>query len=513
MTEQSANNKRIAKNTIFLYFRMLLMMAVNLYTSRVILQVLGVEDYGIYNVVGGVVSLLSIISSSLSTATQRFITFGLGKNDRDYLCRVFSISIYIHIAMCILIVVLAESIGLWFLGTELQIPLDRANATMWVYQCAVVSSVIMIMSVPYNATIIAHEKMGAFALISLLEVFLKLGIVYLLLLFSVDKLILYAILLVATQLCVRCSYTIYCKKHFEETKIQKVKDVALVKEIGLFSMWSLMGNAAYVSYTQGLNVLLNMFFAPTVNAARGIAVQVQSTVNQFVQSFQTALNPQIIKSYASADLPYMYNLVFRSARFSFFMLLILSLPILIETETILNLWLTFVPENTITFLRLILLTTWINSIANPLVVSVKATGKVKRYELIIGVIMLLILPISYIFLKLGYPPYIVFVVHLCMECVAQIARIFITRNLIGFSVFSFFKSVIFRIVSVVSVALVIPLCLFIYLDDSILSFLSVCFSSVVSCILSIYLLGLTNNERIMIVNKARSFCYNFKKKY
>jgi hypothetical protein len=185
------------------------------------------------------------------------------------------------------------------------------------------------------------------------------------------------------------------------------------------------------------------------------------------------------------------------------MLLILSLPILIETETILNLWHTFVPENTITFLRLILLTTWINSIANPLIVSVKATGKVKRYESIIGVIMLLILPISYIFLKLGYPPYIVFVVHLCMECVAQIARIFITHNLIGFSVFSFLKSVIFRILSVVTVALVIPLCLFIYLDDSILSFLSVCFSSVVSCILSIYLLGLTNNERTMIVNKAK----------
>lgn len=511
MTDNSANNKRIAKNTILLYFRMLLMMAVNLYTSRVILQVLGVEDYGIYSVVGGVVSLFSIISSSLSTATQRFITFGLGKNDRDYLSRVFSTSIYIHVAMCVLIVVLAETIGLWLLNNEMQIPTDRMNAAMWVYQCAVILSVIMIMSVPYNATIIAHEKMGAFAVISLLEVFLKLGIVYLLLLFSVDKLILYAILLVITQLCVRFCYAIYCKRHFEETKIRKVKDVALAKEIGLFSMWSLMGNAAYVSYTQGLNVLLNMFFAPTVNAARGIAVQVQSAVNQFVQNFHTALNPQITKSYASGNLPYMRNLVFKSARFSFFMLLVLSLPILIETERILNLWLTVVPEYTVTFLRLILLTTWINSIANPMIVSVKATGRIKRYESVVGVIMLLILPISYVFLKLGYPPYIVFVVHLCMECVAQVARVLITRSLIGFSVSSFVKSVILRILSVTAVALVLPLSLYVLLDDSILSFLVVCFSSVLSCALSIYLLGLTNSERQMIVVKIRSLLRKLKK--
>lgn len=508
---QSENNKRIAKNTLMLYFRMLLMMAVNLYTSRVILQVLGVEDYGIYSVVGGVIGLFSIISGSLSAATQRFVTFGLGNNDREHLRRVFSTSIYIHVVMSVLIVVLAETVGLWFLNNEMQIPTDRANAAMWVYQCAVISSVIMIMSVPYNATIIAHEKMGAFAVISLLEVFLKLGIVYLLLLFSVDKLILYAILLVITQFCVRCCYTIYCKRHFEETKIQKVKDVALAKEIGLFSMWSLMGNAAYVSYTQGLNVLLNMFFAPTVNAARGIAIQVQSAINQFVQNFQTALNPQITKSYAAGNLPYMHNLVFRSARFSYFMLLILSLPILIETEKILNLWLTVVPEYTVTFLRLILLTTWINSIANPMIVSVKATGKIKRYEFVVGGIMLLILPMSYVFLKLGYPPYIVFVVHLCMECVAQIARVIITRNLIGFSVSSFMRSVVLRILSVTIVALILPLSLYVLLDDSISSFLVVCFSSVLSCGLSIYLLGLTNSERYMIVAKVKPLLGKLKK--
>ena len=457
--------------------------------------------------VGGIVGLFSIISNSLSTATQRFITFSLGKNDADHLSRVFSTSIYIHIAMCMLIFLLAETLGLWFLKSEMQIPDDRMSAAMWVFQCAVFSAIIMIQSVPYNAVIIAHEKMGAFAIISLLEGFLKLGIVYLLLLFRIDKLILYAILLLITQLCIRGCYTYYCRKHFPETKLRLVKDMDLVKDIGLFSAWSLLGNAAYISYTQGLNVLLNVFFAPVVNAARGIAVQVQFAINQFVLNFQTALNPQITKSYAIGNLPYMYNLVFRSARFSYFMLLILSLPVLIETETVLKLWLTVVPEYSVTFLRLILLTTWINSIANPLIVSVKATGKVKRYECVVGGLMLLILPISYVFLKLGYPPSIVFIVHLCMECVAQLARILITHSLIGFSVSSFIKEVVLRILGVSVVALILPLGLYLVLEKSIYSFLIVCFFSVCSCALSVYALGLTNNERHIVVCKVKQvFC-------
>lgn len=495
-----------------LYFRMLLMMAVNLYTSRVILQVLGVEDYGIYNVVGGVVALFNIMRGSLSTATQRFVTYALGRNDEEYLKRVFSTSMYVHMALCVVIFILAETLGLWLLQHEMQIPTDRTTAAMWVYQCAVISSIVVILSVPYNATIIAREKMSAFAVISLLEVFLKLAIVYMLLLFSIDKLILYAILLLLTQICIRYCYTYYCRKNFSETKLIYVKDVALIKEIGAFSGWSLLGNAAYISYTQGLNVMLNIFFAPTVNAARGIAVQVQSTVNQFVQNFQTALNPQITKSYAAGNLPYMHNLVFRSARFSYFMLLILSLPILIETETILKLWLTIVPEYTVTFLRLILLTTWINSIANPLVISVKATGKVKRYECVVGIIMLLILPISYIFLKLGYPPYFVFVVHLFMEFVAQFARILITRNLIGFSVSSFMKSVVFRILLVTVLALILPLGLYFVLDNSISSFLIVCFASVLSCSFSIYFFGLTVSERQMINSKVKQIVGKFIKR-
>lgn len=494
----TANNKRIAKNTLFLYFRMALMMLVSLYTSRVILQVLGVEDYGIYNVVGGVVSLFAIISGSLSTATQRFITFGLGKNDIGYLNRVFSTSIYVHIAMALFILLLAETLGLWFFEHKLQIPDDRINAAFWVYQSAVIASVFMIISIPYNATIIAHEKMGTFAVVSLLEAFGKLGIVYLLMLFSCDKLILYAVLLVVIQILVASCYYIYCRRNFRETKIQYVKDTGLLKEITSFASWSLMGNAAYISYTQGLNILLNTFFGPVVNASRGIAVQVQSAIHQFVTGFQTAINPQIVKSYASGDLSYMHELMFRSARFSFYLLFTVSLPILIETPIVLKLWLTTVPEYTVVFLRLIIITTWINSLANPLIIGVKATGRVKLYETVVGCIMLLILPVSYLFLSFGYPPYIVFVVHLFMEILAQVARVYIAGYLVKFKPNAFLSKVVMQTVLVSLVAIAIPVTYYNLSIESIVRFLIMSFLSLLCSVVSIYFIGLTNSERKML---------------
>lgn len=511
MSENSQNNKRIAKNTILLYFRMIIMMVVNFYTSRVILQALGIEDYGIYTAVGGVVALFGVISNSLSTATQRFITHAIGKNNQEYLSKIFSTSLLIHIVICIFIIILAESIGLWFLNNEMQIPAERANAALWVYQCAVISAVIMILSVPYNATIIAHEKMGAFAVISLFEVFLRLGIVFLLYLFPFDKLIIYSVLLVFTQLCIRLCYTHYCNNNFKEAKFHFCKDTKLIKEIGLFSTWSLLGNAAYISYTQGLNVLLNMFFSPAVNAARGIAVQVQSAVNQFVLNFQTAMNPQITKSYASGNLEYMHNLVFKSARFSFYMLYILSLPILIECDTILNLWLTEVPEYTVIFLRLILFITWINAIANPLIISVKATGKIKRYEMTVGALMLTILPISYVLLRLGYPPYSVFIVNLCMEIIAQIFRVWISHNLIHYSLIKFIKKVIIKTSIVAIIAAIIPLILHETLEKNISTFLITSTASVLSSCTVIYFIGLSKSERMMINGKIIQIIQKMKK--
>lgn len=511
MSDNSSKNKRIAKNTVLLYFRMLLIMAVNLYTSRVVLETLGVEDYGIYTAVGGIVAFFNIICGSLSAATQRFITHALGKNDEEHLSCIFSTSVFVHIAMCVVIFILAETIGLWMLEYKMIIPADRTIAAMWVYQCSIALSMIMIMSVPYNATIIAHERMGAFAAISLVEVFLKLGIVYLLLIGTADKLILYSILMVAVQLLIRFCYTHYCIKHFKETKIRFVFDKKLIKEIGAFSTWSLMGNAAFVSYTHGLNVLLNIFFSPVVNAARGIAVQIQSATNQFVMNFQTALNPQITKSYAAGDLQYMHKLVFTSARLSFYLLLILSLPIIIECETILGVWLTVIPENTALFARIILVTSWIHSIANPLITSVKATGKIKIYECTVGGIMLLILPISYLFLKLGYPPYSVFVISLIMETIAQVFRIWITSRLISFSIRKFTTNVLLRCLVTVIFAAPIPILLHVKMEQNIASFMIICTTSVIISFISIYVIGIDKNERTLVNNKLKQVLVKLKK--
>lgn len=318
---------------------MLFMMAVTLYTSRVVLNTLGVQDYGIYNVVGGVVAMFGFINSSMASATQRYITFALGKGDKNNLKKVFSTSLQIHVMISVLIVILGETIGLWFMYEQMKIPADRMNAAFWVLQCSIISAVIMILSVPYNADIIAHEKMSAFAYISILEVVLKLVIVYLLLISPFDKLIFYAFLILAVQILIRFCYSLYCNKHFEESKYQKIWDKHLFKEMTGFAGWSMFGNLSSVLFSQGLNMLLNVFFGPVANAARAIAVQVQTAIQQFVGNFQMALNPQITKTYAKGELNEMHKLIFRSARFSFYLLFFISLPVLLETKFILTIWL------------------------------------------------------------------------------------------------------------------------------------------------------------------------------
>lgn len=309
MSQTSDNNKRIAKNTLFLYFRMLLMMGISLYTSRVVLKTLGVEDYGIYNVVGGIVAMFGFINGSMSSATQRYITFALGKGDKKRLQTVFCTTLQIHVLIAGIIVLLGETIGLWFLYSKMQIPIDRMNAAFWVLQASIIDSAIKVISVPYNADIVAHEKMSAFAYISILEAVLKLAIVYVLVVFVFDKLILYAFLLLTVQILIRFCYSSYCNKHFEETKYRHIWDKALLKEMIGFAGWSMFGNLAAVLFGQGLNMLLNVFFGPVVNAARGIAVQVQIAIQQFVGNFQMALNPQITKTYATHKFESMHRLM------------------------------------------------------------------------------------------------------------------------------------------------------------------------------------------------------------
>ena len=505
------NNKRIAKNTLLLYFRMLFMMAVSLFTSRVVLNTLGVEDYGIYNVVGGIVAMFGFINGSMSSATQRYITFALGKGDKNRLQTVFSTTLQIHTLIAGVIVLLGETIGLWFLYNKMQIPADRMDAAIWVLQCSIIAAVIMIISVPYNADIVAHEKMSAFAYISILEVVLKLAIVYMLVVFSFDKLILYAFLLLAIQILIRFCYSYYCNKHFEETKYKHIWDKALFKEMTGFAGWSMFGNLSAVLYGQGLNMLLNIFFGPVVNAARGVAVQVQNAIQQFVGNFQMALNPQITKTYAKGDISEMHKLMFRSARFSFFLLFFLSLPVLLETDFILTVWLKTVPECTVVFLRIMICTSLIYSMSNPLIIANQATGKVKKYQAVCGTTLIMILPISYILLKFGMPAYSVFVVHFVMESICQVLRMIMLRSLICLRLRDYFTNVYFKVFSVVMVSSIIPTIIYVYMNDTIYRFFAICIVCVLSVSTSAYYLGLTEKEKCFVRQKVISKFQNLRK--
>ena len=483
--ETSTNYKRIAKNSIMLYIRMIITMSISLYTSRVILQVLGVQDFGIYNLVGGIVALFGFISGSLSTATQRFITFEIGKKTEGNISKVFSICLILHILFALFVVLIAEPIGLWFIYNKLVIPADRIIATVWIFQFSIISAFVMMISIPFNALIVAYERMNAFAYISVAEAIMKLAIVFLLLFIAFDKLIVYGALMLIIQLIVITLYIVYCKKHFSNVRFVVQYDKKCYKNISGFAAWSITGNVAYLSYTQGLNILLGMFFEPMVNAARGIAVQIQGVVNTFVLNFQTAINPQITKNYSAGKINEMHQLVFRSSRFSFYLLLFISMPFLLETKQILQIWLGVVPQYTVIFVRLILITTW----------------KIWEYESVVAFLLLLILPISYWFLFMGFDAWIVFVVHLSIEIIAQVLRIIITGRLIAFSLSYYIRNVLCKILITGASSFTIPFLIYYYIERSVFSLIIISCICIVSTLLCVYFFGLIEDEKSFVNRK------------
>lgn len=511
MTHNATNNKRIAQNTILLYFRMLFMMVVSLYTSRVILSILGVEDFGIYNVVGGIVGLFSFLNGSMSTATQRYLTFEIGMDNIQNLRKVFSLCITIHFIIALIIFILAETIGLWLLTTQMNIPPERVDAAMWVYQLSIFTCIILIMSVPYNADIIAHEKMGTFAYISIFEVTTKLLIVYLLNYINYDKLKVYAILMFCIQCIIRVIYGIYCKRHFIETQYKFIWDSKLIKEMFGFAGWNMFGIIASIGITQGINILLNMFFSPIVNTARGIAVQVQNAITGFSANFQLALSPQITKSYAQHEIKQMHKLIFASSKYSFLLLYFLSLPLLIETCQVLQWWLKEVPDHTINFVRIMLCISMVNVMADSFMVASQATGKIRTYQILVGGALLFIVPTAYIALKLGYPPESVFFTHLLYAILAQIIRVYLVRKLVHFSIFNYIKNVVIRIIAVALLSLILPLFCYFSMNISFIRFLIVGITAVLSVIISTYFIGLEKTERNFIKTQIQNKLYRGKK--
>lgn len=484
---------------------MFFMMGIALYTSRVVLNTLGVEDYGIYNVVGGLVSMFGLLNGSMSSATQRYITFELGKGDSGNLNKIFCLSFQIHALIAVITTLLIESVGLWFLYYKMTIPPERMTAAFWVLQASAITFVFSIMSVPYNADIIAHERMSAFAYISIIEAVLKLSIVFMLVAFPFDKLIVYAILLAIVQLSIQLCYMQYCHKHFSESHYRHIIDWKLFREMTSFAGWNLFGGLSSISFNQGLSMLLNVFFGPVVNAARAVATQVQGAIQMFITNFQTALNPQIVKNYAQNDFEALHTLMYRSSRFSFFLMYLLSLPVLLETPFILKLWLKTVPDNTVVFLRIIICTTLIYTIANPILAANNATGNVRNYYIVCGSLMISILPISYIILRLGCPAYSVFIVHFCIEAITQIARLFMVRNRLHLSIRKYLQKVYIPIAWVVLLSCILPIWLHLIITAEISRFITVGISSLLSvCIVSLFI-GFTSHERSFILKRISYF--------
>ena len=490
------NSRRIAKNTLLLYVRMLFTMAIGLYTSRVVLNTLGVTDYGIYNVVGGVISLLGFITSSMAGASSRYITYDLGKGDMAVMKRTFGNIISIHFVLAGVVFLVGETLGLWFVLNKLQIPSERMTAAFWVYQFSVFSAILGVVSVPYNAAIIAHERMKAFAYIGIVDALLKLLIVYLLLVVPYDKLIVYAMLLFCVQVFDRVVYGWYCVRNFEEARAKCTFDKSLFKKIFGFAAWTMNGNLAIIGYTQGINILLNLFFGPAVNAARGVAVQVQGVVQSFCSNFQTALNPQLTKSYAQNDLHRMHKLLTQSSKFSFFLLFLIALPVMFEAPLVLGWWLGIVPEHTVNFLRLILCSSMLATLSNPLIVSVHATGSIKKFRIVEGTMLLSIVPIAYLLLKLfSIRPEYVFFVHIIIEMLTQYARMRIVLPMISMRIGRYVKDVVLPIFKVLVVAPVLPLCLYVVMRQSVGAFFIVCSISLMAVSLAVYFVGCTKGEQ------------------
>lgn len=478
---------------------MLFSMGISLYTSRVVLNELGIDDYGIYNVVGGIVAMFHVISGALSSAISRFITFELGRDNTDKLKKVFSSAITIQIFIAIIIIILAESIGLWFLNNKMVIPIDRLNAAHWVYQFSIVTFAINLISVPYNAAIIAHEKMSAFAYIGIIEVISKLGISLAIAISPIDRLIFYGLMLMIIAVIIRVIYTYYCKKYFKECSEYKfIFDKELFKEMFGFAGWNFIGSSSAVLRDQGGNILINMFNGPEVNTARGLAMQVSAAIQGFVTNFMTALNPQITKSYASGQYDYMMTLIFQGARLSYYILLLLSLPVIFNAQYLLSLWLETVPDHTVVFVQLILIFAMSESLAAPLVTAMLATGEIRNYQLVVGGLQLLNLPISYVLLRNGYAPEVIFIVAIFISVCCEMARLYMLRKMIKLPVRSFISKVYFNVIGVTLIASIIPYLFVVNLEVSFLNFLVCCLICVMSTMISIYFIGCDRNDRVLV---------------
>jgi O-antigen/teichoic acid export membrane protein len=488
------NTARIAKNTLMLYFRQILIMLVSLYTVRVVLDTLGAEDYGIYNVVGGITVLFSFLNGAMSSAIRRFLNYALGENNTEQAHDVFSISLIIYLLISVLVIILAETAGLWFLNVKLNIPSGRRTATFVVYQFSIAITVVNILCVPYNAVIIAHEKMSFFTLLSILEGILKLIVVFLLTMSPVDVLIFYVFLLFLVALIIFVSYKIYCNKTFEIAHFRYCKDRKLFFHLVSFSGWSIFGEFANASNSQGINILLNIFSGITVNAAMGIATQINAAVYRFVGNFQTAFNPQIVKSYASRDYDGFIRLILQTSKSSYYLLFFFVLPLCVNAEFVLGIWLKNIPTYTLEFTQLTLINSLIQAISGPLWMSIQATGKIKQYQIIVSCFIFANFPCSLILLALGYNSVFVLIIRVALNTATLVWRIFYLQIKINLPALKFIYDVIIPIVIISGISGLVT----VYIHHQIIGltgFVLTCSISMILTLCMVYILGFNVQEK------------------
>lgn len=497
----SNNNTRIAKNTLMLYFRMLLLLVINLYTSRVILRELGVDDYGIYNVVGGIIVILSFLNNAMATGTQRFMNVEMGRNDQIALNNVFSTSQQIHFFVAVAILLIAETIGLWFLNTHMNIPDGRMVAANWVYQFSVAAAIFGIFTVPYNAAIISHEKMSAFAYISIFEAALKLLVAFALILIHFDKLIFYAALIFIIGVISCGIYAIYGIRHFTECRSTTVKiNRPMMKKMLSFSGWTVFGNLGYILHTQGIAIVINMFFSVAINAAQGIANQVNGVVTQFTANFLIALNPQVVKTYAAGDFKQMHSLIIRGSKMAFCLMSFFVIPLALEAPTVLQIWLGIVPDYTIIFVRLILLISLVNSFSSLMSAAKGATGNIRNYQITLTTIGAFHVPLAWVLYKFGAGPEYAMYVYLVIVIILQAFRIWFVCRSTYLKMLDFVKQVIVRCIVVLLLSSTIPTILHLVLQKSIWTTILIGISSSLSVISATLYVALTEQERHLIIN-------------
>lgn len=505
MSNHSEDNRRIAKNTMLLYGRMGLMMIISFFTARITLEALGVVNYGINNVVGGLVSMFSLISGSLTASAGRFITFGLGAGDKERLNRIFTTSVNIHIVLAIIVVIAIETIGVWFLNNKMVIPADRLTAAHWVLQCSVISFLVGLLSTPYNAAIVAHERMDIYAYFSLFDAISRLAIVFSIKYYGGDKLILLAIISLIPMLIKQFYYWRFCKKNFEECTYHLAWDKALFKEMTSFAGWNFFGSTAYMFNTQGVNMLINLFFGVTLNAARGICTQIESIVTQFAGNFSIAINPQITKSYAHGEHDHTYTLIKRGAIYSYSLMLILITPIVMEINSILKIWLVNVPEHTANFTCLSLFNNLVMTLGGSLYTAIIASGKIKKYQIIITIAGAWVFPLTYIAFWLGMPAESTYIIYFAIYFMLVILRAYLAIEIINLNMWQYLKDVVLKAVYITIIAFIPVIAIKYSFEESIVrTFVAGPIIAVLTALIC-YQFGLDQTEKAFIGRNIKKY--------